>query len=335
MKLKQALAMAVLVLGWLGLPACASAEIIIRFSHVVAPDTPKGKAAAYFKKLAESRTGGKVRVLIYPNSQLYKDKDELEALQLGAVQMLAPSLAKFGPLGIKEFEVFDLPYLFDDYRAVNRVLNGSLGSQLLGRLESKGIKGLAYWDNGFKNFSANHPIRRPGDLKGLKIRVQPSKVLEEEIRAVGGQPQIMAFSDVYQALRAGVVDGAEMEGSNFYTSRAYQVQKHLTLTNHGFLGYAVIVNKKFWDGLPSDIRRTLEGAMQDATRYANDIAKQENDKALASIRASGKTVIYTPTAQERAAFKRALWPVHARMASRIGPGLLQAIYRETGFRPGH
>ncbi|RMC93146.1 DctP family TRAP transporter solute-binding subunit [Aquitalea palustris] len=311
--------------------AQAAGEIVIKFSHVVSPDTPKGKAAEYFKKLAEERTHGKVKVQVYPNSQLYKDKEELEALQLGAVQMLAPSLAKFGPLGVKEFEVFDLPYVFDNYDEVNKVMHGAIGKQLLGKLESKGIKGLAYWDNGFKNFSANKPIKSPADLKGLKIRIQSSKVLEEEMRSVGALPQVMAFSEVYQALQSGVVDGTELEASNLYTSKAYEVQKHLTLTQHGFLGYAVIVNKKFWDGLPADVRTQLDGAIVDASKYANDIAKKENDRSLAAIKASGKTQVYTPTAAERAAFKKAMLPVHAKMAERIGPDLLKAIYKETDF----
>ncbi|WP_199101399.1 TRAP transporter substrate-binding protein [Aquitalea sp. ASV11] len=315
--------------------AQAAGEIVIKFSHVVSPDTPKGKAAEYFKKLAEERTHGKVKVQVYPNSQLYKDKEELEALQLGAVQMLAPSLAKFGPLGVKEFEVFDLPYVFDNYDEVNKVMHGAIGKQLLGKLESKGIKGLAYWDNGFKNFSANKPIRTPADLKGMKIRIQSSKVLEEEMRSVGALPQVMAFSEVYQALQTGVVDGTELEASNLYTSKAYEVQKQLTLTQHGFLGYAVIVNKKFWDGLPADIRSELDSAMTDASKYANDIAKKENDRALAAIKASGKTQVYTPTVAERNAFKKAMLPVHAKMASRIGPDLLKAIYKETGFNPNN
>ncbi|KJV28406.1 C4-dicarboxylate ABC transporter [Aquitalea magnusonii] len=315
--------------------AQAAGEIVIKFSHVVSPDTPKGKAAEYFKKLAEERTHGKVKVQVYPNSQLYKDKEELEALQLGAVQMLAPSLAKFGPLGVKEFEVFDLPYVFDNYDEVNKVMHGAIGKQLLGKLESKGIKGLAYWDNGFKNFSSNKPIRTPADLKGMKIRIQSSKVLEEEMRSVGALPQVMAFSEVYQALQTGVVDGTELEASNLYTSKAYEVQKNLTLTQHGFLGYAVIVNKKFWDGLPADVRTQLDGAIVDASKYANDIAKKENDRSLAAIKASGKTQVYTPTAAERAAFKKAMVPVHTKMADRIGPDLLKAIYKETGFNPNN
>ena len=180
MKLKYAALIASLAFGVAG--AANAADFVIKFSHVVAQDTPKGKAAEYFKKLAEERTKGRVQVQVFPNSQLYKDKEEMEALQLGAVQMLAPSLAKFGPLGAKEFEVFDLPYIFDNYDELHKITQGPIGMQLLSKLESKGIKGLAYWDNGFKIFSANKPLKSPADFKGLKMRIQSSKVLEEEMR---------------------------------------------------------------------------------------------------------------------------------------------------------
>lgn len=332
MKLKLAALTIALGLG-LSQAAVAAGEIVIKFSHVVAVNTPKGKAAEYFKKLAEERTKGKVKVQVYPNSQLYKDKEELEALQLGAVQMLAPSLAKFGPLGAKEFEVFDLPYIFDDYNDLHKVTQGPIGKQLLAKLEPKGIKGLAFWDNGFKSFSSNRPMKTPADMKGLKLRIQSSKVLEEEVRALGAMPQVMAFSEVYQALQTGVVDGTENPISNFYTQKMHEVQKNLTLTNHGYLGYAVIVNKKFWDGLPGDVRTTLEGAMRDATTYANQIAEKENNDDLARVKASGKTQVYTPTPAERAAFKKALVPVHQKMSDRIGPDLIKAIYKDTGFNP--
>lgn len=311
----------------------AEAPIIIKFSHVVAVDTPKGKAAEHFKKLAEERTKGRVKVELYPNSQLYKDKEEMEALQLGAVQMLAPSLAKFGPLGVKEFEIFDLPYIFDNYAEVEKVMKGPIGAKLFTKLETKGIKALGFWENGFKIFSGNKAIHNPGDLRGMKIRIQSSKVLDEEMRTLGALPQVMAFSEVYQALQTGVVDGTELEPSNLYTSKAYEVQKHLTLSNHGFLGYAVIVNKTFWEGLPADIRNTLTIAMNDTSTFANQIAKQESDKALAAIKASGKTAVYIPTAAERAAFRKALIPVHQKMAPRFGQDLLAEIYKETNFKP--
>jgi C4-dicarboxylate-binding protein DctP len=319
--------------GSLSLAAFAQQPIVIKFSHVVANDTPKGKAADYFAKKAGELTGGKVKVEVYANSTLYKDKEEMEALQLGAVQMLAPSLAKFGPLGVKDFEVFDLPYIFDGYDDLHKVTTGPVGQKLLAKLEPKGIRGLAFWDNGFKSLSANTPINQPADLKGKKLRIQSSKVLEQQMRALGALPQMMAFSEVYQALQTGVVDGTENPISNLYTQKMHEVQKHLSLTEHGYLGYAVIVNKKFWDGLPADIRKQLEEAMVQSTRYANQIAKVENDTALDNVKKSGKTQVHVLTAAERSAFKKALVPVHEKMESRIGKETIQDVYKATGFNP--
>ncbi|OYU45802.1 MAG: C4-dicarboxylate ABC transporter [Burkholderiales bacterium PBB4] len=323
-----------LCLCWgLSVPAFAQSPIVIKFSHVVATDTPKGLAAEYFKQKAQELTKGRVRVEVYSNSTLYKDKEEMEALQIGVVQMLAPSLAKFGPLGIKEFEVFDLPYIFDNYEELHKVTQGPTGRLLLDKLEAKGIKGLAYWDNGFKSFSANRPLQDPADFKGLKMRIQASKVLESQMRALGSVPQVLAFSDVYQALKTHAVDGTENPISNLYTQKMHEVQRHLTLTEHGYLGYAVITNQKFWNGLPADIRKQLEDALDQSTRYANQIARLENEKSLEAVRKSGKTKVGIPSPTERLAFKRALVKVHSEMEARIGRDLLQSLYKETGFDP--
>ena len=312
-----------------GVHAYAQAPIVIKFSHVVATDTPKGQAAERFKQLAEKATNGKVKVELYPNSQLYKDKEELEALQLGAVQMLAPSLAKFGPLGVKEFEAFDLPYIFPTKTALYNVTEGEIGKSLLKKLEPKGITGLAYWDNGFKVMSANKPLHNPADFKGLKMRIQSSKVLDAQMRALGANPQVLAFSEVYQALQTGVVDGTENPPSNMYTQKMHEVQKHVTVSNHGYLGYAVIVNKKFWDGLPPDIRGQLEKAMREATTFEKAIAQRDNDQALDAIKKAGKTQIYTLTVQEQAEWCKALAPVQKAMEGRIGKDLISAINKES------
>jgi C4-dicarboxylate-binding protein DctP len=308
--------------------AYAQGPIVIKFSHVVSVDTPKGKAAERFKELAEKATKGRVKIELYPNSTLYKDKEELEALQLGAVQMLAPSLAKFGPLGVKEFEVFDLPYIFPTKDVLYRITEGSIGKDLMKKLEPKGIVGLGFWDNGFKVMSANKPIHLPSDLKGQKLRIQSSKVLDAQMRALGASPQVLAFSDVYQALQTGVVDGTENPPSNLYTQKMHEVQKHVTMTNHGYLGYAVIVNKKFWDGLPADIRKELDGAMKTATKYANAIAQQENDNALEAVKKSGKTTVYQPSEKERAEWLKALLPVQKALEDRIGKDLIANVNKE-------
>lgn len=300
--------------------------VVIKFSHVVAPDTPKGKAAEKFKQLVEERSKGAMKVEIYPNSQLYKDREELEALQLGAVQMLAPSMAKFGPLGAREFELFDLPFIFPNKETLYRTMDGAVGKRLFEKLDSKGIVGLAYWDNGFKQMSANRPMHSVSDFKGMKMRIQSSKVLDAQMKALGAIPQVMAFSEVYTALQQGVVDGTENPLSNIYTQKMHEVQKHMTLSDHGYLGYAVITSKKFWDGLTGDQRALLAQAMKEATQYERSIAQEENDESLAKIRAAKTTEIYTLTEKEREEWKKALLPVHAEFESVVGKENLQDVY---------
>ena len=310
-----------------------SAPIVIKFSHVVAAETAKGKAAEYFKKLAEERTKGAVKIEVYHNSVLYKDKEELEALQIGAVQMLAPTPGKFGPMGLREYEVFDLPYLFDNLDEEHRVTQGPIGQQLLKKMESKGLHGLAFWDNGFKEMTCNKPLRRPEDFRGLKMRIQSSKVLDAQMRAVGAMPQVMAFSEIYMALQTGVVDGQENPTNVIYPSKLFEAQKYLTLSDHGYHGYVVITNAKFWAGLPPDVRATLEGAMKDTTAYFNGASQKENQDGLDAIRQSGRTQIITLTAEEKKAWKKAMFKVHEEMANKIGRPLIAEIYKETGFVP--
>jgi C4-dicarboxylate-binding protein DctP len=309
-------------------PASAQSPIIIKFSHVVATDTPKGKASEKFKELAEKYTGGKVKVEIYPNSTLYKDKEELEALQLGSVQMLAPSNSKFGPLGIREFEVFDLPYILPDLKTLRKVTEGPLGLRLLKLLDSKGITGLAYWDNGFKQMSANKKLVTPADYQGVKFRIQSSRVLQAQFKSLGSLPQVMAFSEVYQALQTGVVDGQENTWSNIYTQKMHEVQKYITETNHGYIGYVVIVNKKFWDDLPADIRDQLTKAMKEATDFNNTQSQKENDAALAEIKKSGKSEIIKLTPEQDEAMRKAMEAVYKDAAGRIGQPLIDEFQKE-------
>jgi C4-dicarboxylate-binding protein DctP len=308
----------------------AQAPIVIKFSHVVAADTPKGKGAEKFKELAEKYTNGKVKVEVYANSTLYKDKEELEAMQLGAVQMLAPSNSKFGPIGVKEFEVFDLPYILPTRVALRKVTDGPLGKRLLKLLEPKGMVGLGYWDNGFKEMTANKPLRTPDDFKGLKFRIQSSKVLEAQFRALGAIPQVMAFSEVYQALQTGVVDGQENTASNIFSQKMNEVQKYMTMTENGYIGYVVVVNKKFWDELPADIRDQLQKAIDEATVYTNAISKSENDTALEDIKKAGKTTIVIPTAAETAAMRKAMLVVYDEMSARLGKGVIDEFLKEAG-----
>src|SRR6202045_881804 len=313
-------AASVAVLALVG-PASAQSPIIIKFSHVVASDTPKGKAADKFKELAEKYTSGKVKVEVYPNSTLYKDKEELEARQLGGVRMMAPANSKFGPIGVREFEVFDLPYILPDLTTLRKVTDGPLGARLLKLLDSKGMTGLAYWDNGFKEMSANKKLVTPNDYKGLKFRIQSSKVIEAQFRSLGAIPQVMAFGEVYQALQTGVVDGQENTWSNIYTQKMHEVQKYATVTNHGYIGYVVVVNKKFWDALQPDIRAELTKAMKEATAFGNGQSAKENEDALEQIKKSGKTEIIELTPAQDALRRKAMDAVYKDVADRVGQPL--------------
>ncbi len=332
--IRVALSLATLIAGFaLTASAFAQSPIVIKFSHVVTDAAPKGRAALKFKELAEKYTDGKVKIEVYPNSTLYKDGEEMEALQLGAVQMLAPSTAKFAPLGVKEFEVLDLPFLFKDQASYDSAINGPLGTGLMKRLESKGIKGLDYWDNGFYVISANRPLVKPDDLKGLKIRISGSKIDDQTLRLMGANPQIMAFSELYQALQSGVVDGAQNTASNYTTQKLNEVQTNITTLYHVHLQYAVIVNKKFWDGLPADIRTELDRAMKEATAYNNSISVQDNVDALAAIKATGKTAIHDPTPDEMKVWRAAMMPVYKSAESRIGKPMIDEALKVTGQTP--
>lgn len=325
MKSLYAISAAVAML--VGATAHAQEPIVIKFSHVAAAETPKGQAAEFFKKRAEERTKGRVKVEVYNNSVLFKDKEELEALQIGSVQMLAPVAGKFGPAGVKEFEAFDLPYLFPDAEGVHRVTRGPVGAGMLKLLEPRGMVGLSYWDAGFRVLSSNKPMRVPDDMKGQKIRINSSKVNQAIIRSVGALPQTMAFSEVYQALQTGVVDGADGNMPNLYTQKQFEVQKHVVMTNHTYSGYVVVANKAFWDKLPADIRKELEGAMKEATDFNDKVAEEDNEIAIKAIKASGKTQIYTPTPAEKALWVKAMSPVRDDLASRMGKDLVDSIVK--------
>jgi C4-dicarboxylate-binding protein DctP len=309
--------------------AIAQRPVVIQFSHVVAQDTAKGQAALRFKQLAESRSGGWVRVEVYPDSSLYKDREELEALRLGAVQMLAPSLSKLSALGVPDFEVFDLPFLFRDQGTFRAATGGELGAGLLRQLEPLGLGGLAYWDNGFKVFTANRALRSPGDLR---VRVQASRTLVEQMRMLGAEVSVSPLANVHEALRSGRLDGQENVPSNIDTQRLHEAQSHLTVTRHGYLAYAVIVNQAFWRRLPAELRELLQSALRDATVHANRIAEQVNAQALARIQASGRVQVHTPGAEELAQWQRAMLPLHTAARAWINPALVDAM-RRAGAAP--
>ncbi len=311
------------ILSCAGLVQAAEEPIIIKFAHVVADNTPKGQGALLFKKLAEERLPGRVKVEVYPNSSLFGDGKEMEALLLGDVQMLAPSLAKFEQYA-KPVQLFDLPFLFDDMAAVDRFQKGPEGQKLLTSMTDKGITGLAYWHNGLKQLSANKPLREPKDARGLKFRVQASAVLEEQFKAVRANPRKMSFAEVYQGLQTGVVNGAENPYSNIYSQKMHEVQKYITESNHGLLDYMLITNTKFWDGLPADVREELDKIIAEVTVEVNKQADALNQGDKQRILDAGTTEILTLTPEQRGQWRDAMQPVWKKFEGEIGADLIKA-----------
>ncbi|NLD01562.1 MAG: TRAP transporter substrate-binding protein [Gammaproteobacteria bacterium] len=303
--------------------AYASEPISIKFSHVVADNTPKGSGALLFKKLAEERLPGKVKVEVYANSSLFGDGKEMEALLMGDVQMIAPSLAKFEHYS-KPIQIYDLPFLFDDMEAVERFQTGPVGKELLVSMEDKGITGLGYWHNGLKQLSANKALHSPKDARGLKFRVQASAVLDEQFKALRANPRKMSFGEVYQGLQTGVVNGTENTWSNYFSQKAYEVQPYMTESNHGLIDYMVITNTKFWNGLPTDVRTELSSIMEEVTVAVNLHAAQMNERDKQAILDSGKTKIITLTKEQREQWRDQVKPVWKKFEKEIGVERIQA-----------
>jgi len=311
----------------LPLAAAAQQPMVIKFSHVVAENTPKGQGALKFKELAEKKLPGKVQVQVFPSSQLFGDAKELEALLLGDVQLIAPSLSKFDRY-TKKIQIFDLPFLFDDIEAVDRFQDSPAGQSLLTSMKNRGLIGLGYWHNGMKQLSTNKDkLVRPDDVKGLKFRIQASDVLEAQFRALGANPQKMAFSEVYQALQTGVVDGQENTWSNIYSQKFHEVQKTIAETNHGALDYMVVANAKWWDGLPADVRKGLSEAMKEATDHANKLAFDLNEADKKKIADAGKAKIQKLTKEDVATWRKAMEPVWKKFEADIGRDLIDAALK--------
>lgn len=320
---------------WGGAAGAQDGGLTIRFSHVVTEDTPKGMAVNRFRDLVAERSAGRIRVVVYPDARLYGDHDEMQALQLGAVEMLAPALSKFGRIGFPEFELFDLPYLFPDAASVRRITLGALGQSMLARLGRQRLVGLGFMDNGFKQMSANRPLVEPADFVGMRMRIQSSRVIAAQMRALGAHPVSLAFSETRRALAAGVVDGTENPVSNFWTQKMHEVQSDLSLTQHGYLGYAVVANQRFWDGLTGPDRELVATALREAMNHGSQIASAQNEKALQLLEAAGTTRIHHLTDAQLSRMRAAVQPVHEGLSQRIGPYWLRnALDAMAGIRPG-
>ncbi|MBL3520503.1 DctP family TRAP transporter solute-binding subunit [Arcobacter lanthieri] len=305
-----------------------AADYVMKISHVVSDNTPKGMAANFLEKRIEELTEGKIDVQVFPNSQLYGDADEMKALAMNNVQLIMPSLSKF-PSIVPQIQLFDLPFLFRDKEHLYKVMDGEVGAILKSYVDAKKqMKAFDYWDAGFKHFSSSkQAIINPEDAKGQKFRIQSSKVLEEQIKAIGGSPQILPFSEVYSALQQGVVDATENPLSNLYTKKFHEVQSSVTLSNHGYLGYLVVMNQKFWDKLPKDLQEKVSQAMKEATEFERKATEEDDAKIMAELRKyaadSKKLEIYELTQDQVANWRKVMETVYPKFYNVIGEDLIK------------
>lgn len=297
--------------------------ILIKFSHVVAEDTPKGRGALLFQRLVAERMGDAVKVEVYPNSTLFGDADEMAALKRGEVQMLAPSVSKFESY-TKQLQVFDLPFLFDDLEAVKRFQRREKSRQLLRSMASHDIYGLAFWNNGMKQLSANRELRAPADAKGLAFRIQASSVLESQFAALGAQAKRIPFGESLKALQAGTVQGTENAWSNMTAAGFDQAQPFITETNHGSLNYMLISSSSFWQSIPYATRTELESIVEEVTAQVNKDAEQLNRQGREQLAAAGKAHLIGLSKEERAAWRVAMQPLWKQYEAEIGADVLRA-----------
>lgn len=321
MRKLAAIIIVILSASWL-IPIHA-APIEIKFSHVVAENTPKGKMAIKFRQLVEQRLGDQVIVKVYPNSQLFTDDAVLQAMQLGDVEMAAPSLSKFQNYTSK-LQIFDLPFLFKDTQAVEKFQNSKAGKELLKALERKMLVGLGYLHNGMKQLSGYQPVRTPADIAGKKYRIMTSDVLQAQFEAVNAIPLKKPFSEVFTLLQTRAIDGQENTWSNIYSKKFYQVQPYITTTNHGLLDYLVVTSAEFWYGLPQEIRQQLQQALNEAIIYGNQIAAEKSVNDRQKIIDSGKSQVIDISDAERQQWVDAMRPVWKRFEHEIGADLIQA-----------
>lgn len=301
--------------------------IIIKFSHVTAIDSVKGQAADRFAELVAEKTDGKAKVEVYPSSQLYGDADELDALVSGNVHMIAPSVTKMVKLDPR-WQYVDMPFLFADQEHTHKFFESDIAQTILNsdQLSSNDIMGLQFWENGFKHFSSSKKeMKTPEDLKGMKFRAQAGKVLESQFNALDAGSATISFGETYAALQQGTVDGQENTFNNFDTQKYSEVQKYLTVSEHGRLDYAVFVNKPFWEGMPEDIRTQVEEALQEATDLEWQLANDENAKSFENIKESGTVEVTELSEEERQKFVDALQPVYDEFSDDITPELLDGI----------
>lgn len=301
-------------------------QVIIKFSHVVAENTPKGLAAVHFANLVDEYTNHRVKVEVFPNQSLYSEEDEVKALLENKVQMIAPSTSTLTELSPK-WLLLDLPYIFPNRDALKEALYGEVGEELLHDLERHHIKGMALWVNHFKQVTSNTPIRTPADFEGKTFRIMPSKVLKEQFEHFGASTLMLRFNQTFVNLEQNKTDSQENTLSNIYSKKLYGVQNYLTISNHGFLGYGVLMNQQFWDELPPDIQVQIQRAMQETTEWLWKKSDEMNRQLLTEVKENSSISVYKLSPAEKKQWMNEMTVIYPKFEPMIGAELMDKMKR--------
>ncbi|MGG4490871.1 DctP family TRAP transporter solute-binding subunit [Metabacillus idriensis] len=303
-------------------------QIVIKFSHVVAENTPKGLAAEKFAEIIADRTDGKIKVEVFPNEIMYSDEKELQALKKGDVQMIAPSYSKMTEV-IPEWQVLDLPFIFQDEQHVKNVYTGEVGERLLGKLERENIKGLALWGNGFKQMTSSRgALIDPEDFSGQRFRIMPSNTIAKQFELLHAIPKAASFNDVYIALEGNEFEGQENTISNIYSKGFYRLQKDMTVSNHGYLGYSVLMNEEFWNSLEPELQTQIQKAMNETTEWMLEESKDMNESQLRRMKQNSKIKIHELSEAEKDKWQEVFMPLYEAYSSEYGDNWIEDIQNE-------
>lgn len=301
---------------------------VIHFSHVVAENTPKGLAATKFAQLVEEKSQGKMLVQIYPNSILYHDDNEMEALQNGDVQMIAPTISKVTSY-LPNWQVLDLPFLIETDDQLFSILHGELSEQLLAELDKFNIKGMTFWTNGFKQMAArNAALLEPNDFQQLTFRTMNSTILAKQFSLLGSSTVVTTFNDLYNELTTDSISGQENTLSNIYSKGYYKFHPHITLSNHGILSYAIVMNQDFWASLSSEEQTIITESLDEIRVWQHEKAIALNEQNLQTLKQIEGVSINTLTAEQREAWQQQIEPIYDDYATRLNKQYFQQLLEE-------
>jgi tripartite ATP-independent transporter DctP family solute receptor len=326
-KLTLMLVAVLLVMSVATLAGASNVEFKLKFAHESPTSNARHKAAVYFAEQVEKNTDGRVQVTVYHSGQLGGERQLIEALTIGGVDFTVAGAGMFAAYA-PALELIEMPYVFPDYETAHRVIDGPIGQKLTAPLIERGIRVLAFWENGFRHITNNvRPINGPADLKGIKIRTNKSKMRMETFSAFGASPVPIDFPELYMALSQGVVDGQENPLSNIYPSKFYEVQKYLSMTGHVYGALPMAVSERAWNKLPADLQEGIRKAAIEAGAYHRALIQEEDNSLLEALKEEGMIVNVPPSLKP---FQEIALQIWATKEAEFGKELVEELLRAAG-----